>query len=222
LGPVIGALVFTLFSTPLIVFFGTTRLGFREALAVGPVLFVTALIGAFEEKGEDRRRKGLAQFNVAMDLFVLWIMALVPIGIWIEPSGLFLREIAVGRGAVFLTVGGALVVARLGFSAIQTSFRQLTPFALFVLVLRLAEIIVMFAGIYFITGITGPGGRAETFGPCLYFSVITLTTVGYGDWIPLPQSRAFAAAEALIGYVYMALFIAALTTYMNRKPAEER
>lgn len=43
----------------------------------------------------------------------------------------------------------------------------------------------------------------------LYFSLITWTTVGYGDVVPhLPAERLFAAVESMIGYIAMALFIA--------------
>lgn len=42
----------------------------------------------------------------------------------------------------------------------------------------------------------------------LYFSAITWTTVGYGDFIPSSdESRLLAAEEALFGYVYMAVYI---------------
>lgn len=41
----------------------------------------------------------------------------------------------------------------------------------------------------------------------IYFSIITWTTVGYGDLIPSPNSRPFAAEEALFGYIYMAAYI---------------
>jgi len=108
----------------------------------------------------------------------------------------------------------------LSISAVYRS--GITVGTLFVFGLRLVELILMFAVIYRITGIAGPGGRAETLGPCLYFSIITITTVGYGDWIPLPQSRAFAAFEALLGYVYMALFIAALISLLNNNPRPKK
>jgi hypothetical protein len=53
----------------------------------------------------------------------------------------------------------------------------------------------------------------------LYFSTITLTTVGYGDFIPATSlGRFFAAIEALIGYVLLGLFLATLTKVANPKP----
>ena len=43
---------------------------------------------------------------------------------------------------------------------------------------------------------------------CLYFSVITFTTLGFGDFRPLEGwSRIFAGTEALIGAFMMALFV---------------
>lgn len=52
----------------------------------------------------------------------------------------------------------------------------------------------------------------------IYFSIITLTTIGYGDFIPAtPMCRAFAAAEALTGYFFMALVIAILVNRLNVK-----
>jgi hypothetical protein len=44
----------------------------------------------------------------------------------------------------------------------------------------------------------------------IYFSIVTWTTVGYGDLSPCEQSRPVAAAEAIVGYLVMALLIAAL------------
>jgi hypothetical protein len=44
----------------------------------------------------------------------------------------------------------------------------------------------------------------------LYFSIITWTTVGYGDIIPSPETRLYAGIEALSGYVFMGIFISML------------
>lgn len=42
---------------------------------------------------------------------------------------------------------------------------------------------------------------------CLYFSTITLLSVGYGDIIPIEMGRWLAMVEALIGYIMPAAFI---------------
>jgi hypothetical protein len=50
---------------------------------------------------------------------------------------------------------------------------------------------------------------------CFYFSVITFTTVGYGDFTPSPDLRLIAASEAFIGYLFLALLIACLTKVLS-------
>ncbi len=45
----------------------------------------------------------------------------------------------------------------------------------------------------------------------LYFSVITITTVGYGDITPASESaRAVAVTEALVGQLYLVSVVAAV------------
>ena len=53
--------------------------------------------------------------------------------------------------------------------------------------------------------------RSNGFFNCLYFSVVTFTTLGYGDFHPVGWSRIFAGIEALSGAILMALFVVALT-----------
>jgi len=42
----------------------------------------------------------------------------------------------------------------------------------------------------------------------LYFSIVTWTTLGYGDIRPASASKLLAASEALFGYVFMGLYLA--------------
>jgi len=53
-----------------------------------------------------------------------------------------------------------------------------------------------------------------------YFSFITLTTVGYGDILPvMPFARMLAVVEAITGVLYLAVLVARLVTlYTERKP----
>ena len=47
----------------------------------------------------------------------------------------------------------------------------------------------------------------------IYFSTVTFTTLGYGDYVPANSAgRALAAAESLIGYVFLGLLIARAVT----------
>jgi len=50
-------------------------------------------------------------------------------------------------------------------------------------------------------------------GNLIYFSFVTLTTVGYGDIVPLhPVARGLANIEAIIGQLYPATLLARLVT----------
>ena len=51
---------------------------------------------------------------------------------------------------------------------------------------------------------------ASNFG---YFSFVTLTSVGYGDIVPVhPHARSLANVEAIIGQLYPATLLARLVT----------
>ena len=57
---------------------------------------------------------------------------------------------------------------------------------------------------------TGPTG-AHQFNDFLYFSFITLTSVGYGDYAPVgPTARSLAMFEGVFGQLYLAIMIARL------------
>ena len=51
---------------------------------------------------------------------------------------------------------------------------------------------------------------------CLYYSVVTFTTLGYGDFIPIGLSRLVAALEAFIGSFTIALFVVVFVKKMTR------
>jgi Ion channel len=50
----------------------------------------------------------------------------------------------------------------------------------------------------------------------IYFSSITFSTIGYGDWHPLGFARALAASEGLLGVVLVAAFTVVLTRRIIR------
>lgn len=58
----------------------------------------------------------------------------------------------------------------------------------------------------------------KNFGAALYLSVITFTSVGYGDLVPVAGMRGHAAVEAILGYLFMAALAAVLIRWM-RKPS---
>ncbi|MCE0557659.1 MULTISPECIES: ion channel [unclassified Motilimonas] len=51
---------------------------------------------------------------------------------------------------------------------------------------------------------------------CLYYSVVTFTTLGYGDFTPIGLSRGMAAIEAFTGSFTIALFVVVFVKKMTR------
>jgi hypothetical protein len=81
-----------------------------------------------------------------------------------------------------------------------------------VLVEVVASYIIAFAIIYRMLGIVvvKDGEAVYDAATCLYFSMITWTTSGYGEVIPSHEARFWAASEALLAYVVMVGSIAIL------------
>ena len=88
--------------------------------------------------------------------------------------------------------------------------------------------IICFALFYFLFGISDGAqniqwNKHHTWGEnldsllnCLYFSVVTFTTLGYGDLTPFGLTRLFAAIEAFIGSFTLALFVVVFVKKMTR------
>jgi Ion channel len=51
----------------------------------------------------------------------------------------------------------------------------------------------------------------------LYFSIITFTTTGYGDYHPTEEGRLVAASEALAGYIFFGMFVSLLASYFGTR-----
>ena len=61
-----------------------------------------------------------------------------------------------------------------------------------------------------------PGNHAEAWNKIYYFSLSTLTTLGYGDLVPASAfARTWAALESALGVLYLAVFMARLIGIFN-------
>ena len=84
------------------------------------------------------------------------------------------------------------------------------------------------AAIFFAIGVIGEGrlivfdpaagwlANISGYGQCLYYTVITYTTVGYGDITPLAAAKPFAMIVALSGNFMMALFVVVFVRKLAR------
>ncbi len=183
---------------------------FLENHHLGRVLFnvfsTVVLLSALYSVSENKKR-----FFIG---FALWVPATA--GVWLR---FFAPESSNLAGAPVLTT----------FFLIYTAYRILTH------VLRSKEVtgeviygalcVYMLLGLiwgmlYFGLESYQPGSFQMNIGTspseglvshCVYFSYVTLTTLGYGDFSPLSAgARSLAMVEALVGQLYLAVLIARL------------
>jgi hypothetical protein len=84
---------------------------------------------------------------------------------------------------------------------------------------------IMWAGVYGLLESVSPGSFSATSGSVdlIYFSFVTLTTVGYGDVAPLTiLSKRLAVFEAGMGGIYMAIIVAMIVgRYLSPEADQE-
>ena len=77
-------------------------------------------------------------------------------------------------------------------------------------------LILIFAGIHaaydFTTTHSYDVGDKVT---AIYFSIVTWTTLGYGDFAPHKDLRLIAAIEAFVGFVFLGLIIGIVVQWLN-------
>jgi voltage-gated potassium channel Kch len=83
--------------------------------------------------------------------------------------------------------------------------------SLILLLINYLELIVAFAVLYLQTESIGAEKMAVTdWGQALYFSLVTISTLGYGDFTPLrPAGEWLVVAETILGFVLVVLVIGA-------------
>lgn len=161
------------------------------------------------------------------------------VGIGLAVAGVVLNAIAVRSGASLFDFGayGALIVFLL--VAIWCTLRQVifdTEISLNRLVGAISVYLmlgVLWAAAYTVTDLAAPGSFdgpvAIHGGPWdsdwLYFSFVTMTTLGYGDLLPLSgTARLLDYLQAVFGQFYIAILVAGLVSaYISsrQKDAED-
>lgn len=85
--------------------------------------------------------------------------------------------------------------------------------------LELGLLLAVFASVYQKLGITDNTGPrpavSHAYLDSLYYSVVTFTTLGYGDFYPRGVGRVLAGIEALTGYVILGLLASTLAAVIS-------
>jgi hypothetical protein len=68
------------------------------------------------------------------------------------------------------------------------------------------NILLIYAFYYSSYSIKDPDGiPTQDFKDCLYFSIVTFTTLGYGDFLPSSEVRLVAATQSIVGYLCLGM-----------------
>jgi hypothetical protein len=127
--------------------------------------------------------------------------------------------------AAFLLVAAWLVADRVlltGSVDLNTVVGSIALYLLIGQVFAIVYTVLLHFSPTALTGITD-GPWYHLLSQANYFSLITLTTTGYGDIHPrLPVAQAIAAVEGVIGVFYMALVVASLVgAFLGRQRGAE-
>lgn len=86
------------------------------------------------------------------------------------------------------------------------------------MVLCIAIAILAFANICRFEGLLSTEGQiSNSPTDALYFSIVTWTTLGYGDFRPAENIRIWAALEALLGTIFLPLLFAGIIFILNKE-----
>lgn len=175
----------------------------------------------------------------AASRLLLWIsigFVVTAAGAWFAPDVLpgeideLLRLSVVGTGTAFTAVIVLIAVARHERVTTDTILGGINAYLLIAVAFMMLHgaIMVVEPSAYMVGGVTLHDkllteADSRGFATLLYFSFTTLTTLGYGDIIPVdPFARLVTSGEAVLGQLFVAIFIARLVSLeVSQRPAPE-
>ncbi len=176
------------------------------------ILFVSMLMSAAHAAARSR-----------VSMIVAWCLLAPLIVIWILDIATGPNTIAVVRHIVGLVYVGYVILLIFGYLFATVRVTVNTIAASLCIYFLIA---IVWAEIYSIMEIANPGSfqitgadtkdvllelGGEGTAMALYYSLVTLTTLGYGDIVPkTAPARMFAAMEAVTGQMYLAVLVARL------------
>lgn len=164
--------------------------------------------------------------DARLSALVLYIfMPVVGIGVCCLTVFFFQEEISRSPIIAYAVFGSAFLATVFGtYTFVHRDVDD--AFALKLLGVNVALIVLLAALLHQAFGLTTsgehplwPDRQSHRFSDALYFSIVTFTTLGYGDFQPHPTLRLAAAFHALIGYTYLGLLVA--VSYDQLRRAQE-
>ena len=199
--------VFLLFGLILLLFTGALLEYFPGD--TGPIIMQGATVAALliGTGGQQKNRNHLLTSIVFMVLMVLMVVA----GTLIDRAGFsYLHLLLLLCFLVWMTW---LAVRQVLFTGSITSNDIVGAICIYML------LGLIWAILYLLLALTTPGAFnglpqapwLDNFAAAVYFSFVTITTLGYGDISPaLPVARFLVIMEAIVGVFYMAILVASL------------
>jgi hypothetical protein len=144
-------------------------------------------------------------------------------------NGLILAFVSVAA-CLNLATGNTFFCYSMAFSCVLASLSGLIGFydraigprtTAGILIGQALMAVMIFALTYDSFGSTSAGTPMD-FSSALYFSVVTWTTLGYGDITAPTDIRLVAAAQAMLGYLFLGLIVGILASDMGKVTQENK
>jgi hypothetical protein len=183
----------------------------------GPVR--VAMLGLLLVVAVRTRRRSGRWLRPAVTLAVLLVTATIIAAN--EGSEAALSAISSAAAAILVVVVIILITKSLMASGVVDGTAVRAVLCIYLLLALLFAALNQCLGVFFDPYLSG-ASHPPTASQALYFSVVTLATIGYGDIVPVNDlARALVVAEALIGQLYLVSIVAAVVgQYGSKGPSK--
>ena len=185
--------------------------GYWRRLLLGALMFIPVILATVR----------LSQIKMRMWPVVLLMLGVIVFTVASDTSD---NRVLHGIRWGFLAAFFALTAARLFSQLRNSSYVSRTHLYIAVSIYLLLGI--TWAALYGVMEALQPGSfqlggrQTDRQSDLLYFSLVTLSTIGYGDIVPLTgEARMLAALEGVTGVLYVAITVAILVSAYRREPS---
>jgi Ion channel len=179
-------------------------------IKLSAVIFLVTLLYAFLFFGTGIDRVTLVKSSVSV--FAILFMVIM---FSFDASGI--EFISIGFAvSIWLYLIGTLFYGKL--SEREPNTIEYRTFSIPNVIIVILCTIVIYARAYYFDGIADCAnkGACKDMLSAIYFSIVTWTTLGYGDLAPKKDFYLTAASQALLGYVGMSLVIGIVTSKLSK------